>query len=242
MSISIIIDFVETILLPLFILVLAQSVLCFKNPVYSLLSLIGVFILTICYLLLLHVEFLSFIFLIVYIGAIAILFLFVIMMFNLHELVKGSARINVYSYSDFIYKIFKYSGYYILFIYCYQLLARLIIAIVFINKKAIIEAYLLQCDIPYFLASEYADILVISNDFYTTYFYIFIIESIVLLAAMIGAIVLALSTIESTAQLKPIKAFDKKSPYIQSVSYLSQLNFFFVRFVRKCREKIASID
>jgi NADH-ubiquinone oxidoreductase chain 6 len=54
-----------------------------KNPVISVLFLIAVFINVACYLVLLGVAYLGLVYLIVYVGAIAILFLFVIMMLNL---------------------------------------------------------------------------------------------------------------------------------------------------------------
>jgi NADH-ubiquinone oxidoreductase chain 6 len=54
-----------------------------KNPVISVLFLISVFVNVACYLVLLGVAYLGLVYLIVYVGAIAILFLFVIMMLNL---------------------------------------------------------------------------------------------------------------------------------------------------------------
>jgi NADH-quinone oxidoreductase subunit J len=54
-----------------------------KNPIHSIFSLLISIISSICVLLLIKVEFLAYVFLIVYVGAIAILFLFVIMMLNI---------------------------------------------------------------------------------------------------------------------------------------------------------------
>lgn len=53
------------------------------NPVHSVLGLIFVFFNSACLLILLNCEFLSLLFIVVYVGAIAVLFLFVIMMLNL---------------------------------------------------------------------------------------------------------------------------------------------------------------
>jgi NADH-quinone oxidoreductase subunit J len=64
---------------------LATGVILVRSPITALFCLIGVFVNTILLLLTLRVEFLSMILLIVYIGAIAILFLFVIMLLNLSE-------------------------------------------------------------------------------------------------------------------------------------------------------------
>lgn len=58
-------------------------VITVKNPVISVLYLIGVFISISLYLIVFKLAYLGLVYLIVYVGAIAILFLFVIMMLNL---------------------------------------------------------------------------------------------------------------------------------------------------------------
>jgi hypothetical protein len=68
------------------LIVLCIMPLIVYHPVYALLLLIGVFLDTAIVLLILRVQFLSIIYIIIYIGAIAILFLFVLMMFNLKNL------------------------------------------------------------------------------------------------------------------------------------------------------------
>ncbi len=71
--------------LPANIIFLAMFVYLAKEPIHSLFCLIGVFIHIILLFLSFKVEFLSLLLLIIYVGAVAILFLFVIMMFNLSE-------------------------------------------------------------------------------------------------------------------------------------------------------------
>ena len=66
-----------------FVLFSAFMVIRAKNPVYSVLFLILVFCNSAGLLLLLNLYFFSLIFLIVYVGAIAVLFLFVVMMLNI---------------------------------------------------------------------------------------------------------------------------------------------------------------
>ena len=66
-----------------------------KNPVYALLILIGIFLFSVIFLLAIQVQFLALIYLIVYIGAIAILFLFVLMMFNLKQIKIVNGKIFV---------------------------------------------------------------------------------------------------------------------------------------------------
>lgn len=70
-------------LLLVLILVAAIGVIFFNNPIYSVLALILMFILTSILLLDLHVEFLGFALLLIYAGGLAILFLFVVMLLNI---------------------------------------------------------------------------------------------------------------------------------------------------------------
>lgn len=74
-----------------------------KNPIHSILFLILVFLNIGFFLLMLHVEFLAFLIFIVYLGAIAVLFLFVVMMFNIHIV---EARDNILRYLPLIFVIF----------------------------------------------------------------------------------------------------------------------------------------
>lgn len=75
-------------LIPTFVITLSIGVMVSANPIYSLLALMAVFFHMVAILLSAKLEFLAMIFLIIYIGAISILFLFVIMMFNLKVLSK----------------------------------------------------------------------------------------------------------------------------------------------------------
>ena len=61
----------------------SMMVLLATNPVHSILYLILVFITVISYFFFIGVEFLALTFLIVYVGAIAVLFLFIVMMLNI---------------------------------------------------------------------------------------------------------------------------------------------------------------
>ena len=64
------------------LLLSSVMVISVQNPVYSVLFLILSFVSSICVLLLLECEFFSLMFLIIYVGAIAVLFLFVVMMLD----------------------------------------------------------------------------------------------------------------------------------------------------------------
>jgi NADH-quinone oxidoreductase subunit J len=85
-----------SLLVPTALLVLSVCVIFFKNPVHSLLSLIGVFINAFVVYIALCAQYLAYVFLIVYVGAVAILFLFVVMLLNVKALYsKGSLITSV---------------------------------------------------------------------------------------------------------------------------------------------------
>ena len=68
------------------ILVLTSlGVILFKNPVYSAISLILSFITSAALWLLLQAEFLAIVLILVYVGAVMVLFLFVVMMLNVAQ-------------------------------------------------------------------------------------------------------------------------------------------------------------
>jgi NADH-quinone oxidoreductase subunit J len=71
---------------PLLSIVFGLSVILHRNPMHALLSLIGVFLATVLFYLGNGAAFTGLVFLIVYVGAIAILFLFVVMLLNVKSL------------------------------------------------------------------------------------------------------------------------------------------------------------
>ena len=73
------------------ILVLTSlGVILFKNPVYSAISLILSFITSAALWLLLQAEFLAIVLILVYVGAVMVLFLFVVMMLNIDDVMRAS--------------------------------------------------------------------------------------------------------------------------------------------------------
>src|SRR5688572_31657575 len=72
----------------------AGAVITLKNPVHAVLSLILTFFSTACLWLLLQAEFLGIVLVLVYVGAVMILFLFVVMMLDLNmtPIREGFAR------------------------------------------------------------------------------------------------------------------------------------------------------
>ena len=86
--------FVLTLGLPLGGLLLAAGVVLLTNTIHSLLALIGVFICFVAIYLVQGIEYLAYVFLIVYVGAVAILFLFVIMLLNVKSLSKHTGVVK----------------------------------------------------------------------------------------------------------------------------------------------------
>jgi NADH-quinone oxidoreductase subunit J len=179
------------IFVPLAIIVSSLLVILLPNPIYALLALIFVFLNTAVFLLSIKVQFLAFIYLIIYIGAIAILFLFVIMLFNLRSLQKSDLKIKDFSFLTISFKLFFFFGIKFFIIIALDIW-NLIEYSSYINNFAVYNKF----DLQYFLTYVHWDILLFGNLFYTYYVYLFLVSGLILLTAMIGSIVLALSTSE----------------------------------------------
>jgi NADH-quinone oxidoreductase subunit J len=77
-----------------------------SNPVHSVLSLILNFCLAAIILLMFEAEFIGLLFIMVYVGAVAVLFLFIVMMINLKKLQQkklSKATILIISFSPFVF-------------------------------------------------------------------------------------------------------------------------------------------
>jgi NADH:ubiquinone oxidoreductase subunit 6 (subunit J) len=166
-----------------------------RSPINALFCLIGVFISSIFLFLSIRVEFLSMILLIVYIGAIAILFLFVIMLLNLKDPQTANFSWNPKSVLfAFFFAFLSFQG--------YNFLINGIYVNAYYNNAAFAgltgtgQQALDQAD--YYLRYGLNDVTLFSDSLYTHQAPLFLLSSLVLLAAMIGAIVLAMSTIESS--------------------------------------------
>jgi NADH:ubiquinone oxidoreductase subunit 6 (subunit J) len=74
--------------------IIGMSILVFlvNNPIHSILNLIAVFFFGTCFLFFINIEYYALLFLIVYVGAIVVLFLFIIIILELK--LTNSIRIN----------------------------------------------------------------------------------------------------------------------------------------------------
>ncbi len=143
----------------------ATMVVTLRQPIYAVLFLIWSFLNAAGLFLGLGAEFLAFILLIVYVGAVAVLFLFVVMMLN----VKGEAPKR------------KLAG---------ALPVGLGIAAALLAQMLVV---IFSLPAPVSPAAESVDnTLALGRVLYTDYFYPFQISGLILLVAMIGAIVLTL--------------------------------------------------
>jgi NADH-quinone oxidoreductase subunit J len=148
------------------------------NPVESVLFLILTFCNAAAILFIFNTEFLGLIFVIIYVGAIAVLFLFVIMMLN----------VKIQDQQSLSFSIFK-SSYVIRFFSVY-----LIFILIFLVYKSIFSDYKLIIDtstsILNFDSLNNIDVL---GQFLYNYFLVsFLLAGLILLIALVGAIVLTL--------------------------------------------------
>lgn len=167
-----------------------------KNPVHSVLFLILVFFNTSGMLVLLGLDFFAMILLVVYVGAIAVLFLFVVMMLNIkiaeiHENVLRYLPVGGLVGVIFLLEIF------LIIDNDLPLLPN-----TFSGNSSTYTAY------AEVLAHSWTNIESVGNLLYTTYFILFFISALILLIAMIGAIVL---TMHKTAKVKRQDVFQQNS-------------------------------
>ena len=172
-----------------------------KNPIISVLFLIGLFLSISGYLIILGINFIGLSYILVYIGAVSILFIFILMLINIRisELLNETNNnlplgilitiaFNYPMYKILPYNIIYYNNYINNYFYNYYN---------FINDKNIIYN---DNDIIYFVTSKTWDgniaeathITTIGNIIYTSYSIWIIITSIILLLAMVGAIIITI--------------------------------------------------
>jgi NADH:ubiquinone oxidoreductase subunit 6 (subunit J) len=160
-----------------------------RNPMHSILFLVLVFCNSAGLLLLLETEFLAVLFLIVYVGAIAVLFLFVVMMLN----------VRITELKESILRYIPIGGL-VLIIFFLEILSvingDLVPFFSATNLNLESQAVLLPMDLHIVNWSNNinptTNIEAIGELLYTYYFYAFLVASLILLVAMIGAILLTM--------------------------------------------------
>lgn len=179
-------------LLSLLILINAAMIIINKNPVHSILFLVLVFVCTTALLILLGVEFIAMLFLVVYVGAITVLFLFVIMMLNVKIIELNERFIKYLPIGIFIGLIFLIE---VLFLINSNLTTpniNLLESYTNNVTNTLLNNYFITTN-NYFEIISLTNIEQIGNVLYTKYVYLFLLGGMVLLIAMIGAIILTLN-------------------------------------------------
>lgn len=144
------------------------------NPVHSVLYLITVFIVSAGVLLIINAEFLALVYIVVYVGAIAVLFLFIVMMLNIRV---AELTTSVVSYVPLGFMLGL-----VLFLELYYMFKQDLV------PGNFGENYI-QWDQ---IAKEKTNVVMLSEVLYTDYVYSFMLAGLVLFVAMVGAIVLTL--------------------------------------------------
>lgn len=143
-----------------------------NNPVYSVLYLITMFLNLTLLLVFMGFDFLGFLFLSIYIGAIAIFFLFVIMMINLPVYIQKSSIVKPYTFTAILFAFF----------FCFERI---------FSQNLLTAQITLQQYSKIKLGLNYLNsIEVISALFYTQYFIFFILLACLLLLSMLGSMLI----------------------------------------------------
>ena len=180
-----------------------------KNPVVSVLYLIGLFLSISCYLMILGINYIGLSYLLVYVGAVSILFLFILMLINVRisELLSNTSNsiplaiITVISFSYSVYEILPYNiatfGTNFITNTINLLIVTFFNFVVFKHFKSF--NYNNENELVFVTSkawdsnlAEISHISSIGNIMYTNYSMWLIITSIILLLAMVGAIVITI--------------------------------------------------
>jgi NADH-quinone oxidoreductase subunit J len=156
------------------ILLSSLMVISSKNPVHSVLFLILTFFNAAGLFVILHAEFLAMILIIVYVGAVAVLFLFVVMMLDVNF---TKSKENVLHYMPF--------GLFIGAVFVCELI------IVLINSKLDLANIQILSNL-FAKFSNMTNTQALGSVLYTDYILYFQLSGVILLVAMIGSIVLTL--------------------------------------------------
>jgi len=195
---------IETLdILSLIAILCGIFVIISKNPIVSVLFLIGLFLSIAGYLIILGINFIGLSYLLVYVGAVSILFLFILMLINVRisELLSNTS--NSIPLAIFISILFSFP--------VNEILPYSIVFYTYISNLGYIFGYFFGNSLKmngmdldngqiYLVTSKVWDgnlletshITTIGNIMYTSYSIWLIITSIILLLAMVGAIVITI--------------------------------------------------
>jgi len=197
--------------LPLGSCILAALVFLSRNPMHSLLSLLGVFFSTVLMYLIAGIAFVGLVFLIVYVGAVAVLFLFVIMLLNVKSLTSEDELIRHLS------QVAAILGAVLLL----QQTHRYTISSL---NRSMADGFLRDAAVePTTGEAVFFQVRFLATDInaltglYTTHAILFLVTTGILLAALLGAIILATVTTERATSISDIRQYSTH-PMLPSVA------------------------
>ena len=170
-------------LLSVISIILAASVIVYKNPVISILWLIGLFFTVAIYLIIIGMDFIGLSYLLVYVGAVSILFLFILMLINIRisELLSDTKN----SILLLILIVLLFSVTFIDMVPSqYANLFNSNLEIIFISSSNCWEDGLAAIN----------NIVSLGYVMYTNYSILLILVSSILLVAMVGAIIITIKS------------------------------------------------
>lgn len=168
---------------------------------HALLSLLGVFFATVLLYLTAGIAFVGLVFLIIYVGAVAVLFLFVIMLLNVKSLTPTDTLIQHFSQGFVIASTALLM----------QQLHQIVVAAL---NRAMSNGFLRDAAVEpttgdailLYVRFRAADIHALTG-LYTTHSILFMLTTVILLAALLGAIILATVTTERATAIADIRAY-----------------------------------
>ena len=185
------------------ILLLLSSlfVITTQNPIYSVLFLVLSFVSSSCLLFLLECEFLSLMFIVIYVGAIAVLFLFVVMMLDIKNSNSFKQNLKYFPFGLFLGGIFLFE------------IFTLILKIFKTNPYKTSE--LKNFYINWFdKIDKFMEIELVGQIVYTEYVLQFLIAGNILLLATLAAVVLTVNTeVKSSKSQIFFKQLSRNSKY-----------------------------
>lgn len=181
-----------------------------KNPIVSVLFLIGLFLSIASYLMILGLNFIGLSYLLVYVGAVSILFLFILMLINVRisELLSNTSNsipLAIFITISFNYPIYQVLPYSIASFNSYTIDSNTTLSDIWYNNDYLNKFFKLNDtkldngEIPFVTSkiwdgnlAETSHITSIGSIMYTNYSIWLILTSIILLLAMVGAIIITI--------------------------------------------------
>lgn len=193
-------EFLE--ILSLIALLFGIAVITIKNPISSLMSLIGLFSTISVYLIVIGLNFIGFSYLIVYIGAVSILFLFILMLINIRTSELLSNNINSIPLALLIIILLNYAWIQLSPEYggifnniagnlVYTNLLGNFLESLFINKNIINIMFITSNNWDGFM-TETSHIVAVGMILYTVFNMWLLLASLILLLSMVGSIIITI--------------------------------------------------